>query len=208
MRRKAGTKTAEKHRASERVPDITPFQIAKISNLQNEIFLLETLMDNVPDSIYFKDRHSRFTRINRSAAVRFGVASPAHAIGLTDFDFFSDEHAAKARRDEQEIIRTGEPLVNVEEKETREDGEARWVSTTKLPLRDRDGKIVGTFGISRDITERKQAEEQLQRRAFYDPLTDLPNRALFLDRLQHLFHRSRRALGTSLFAVLYLDLDR
>ena len=98
--------------------------------------------------------------------------------------------------------------MNVEEKETRADGDARWVSTTKLPLRDRDGKIVGTFGISRDITERKQAEEQLERRAFYDPLTDLPNRALFLDRLQHLFHRARRALGNPLFAVLYLDLDR
>ena len=119
MRRRVGTKTAEKHRASEAVPDVTPFQIAEISNLQNEIFLLETLMDNVPDSIYFKDRHSRFTRINRSAAARFGVASPALAIGLTDFDFFSDEHAAKALRDEQEIIRTGQPLVNVEEKETR-----------------------------------------------------------------------------------------
>src|SRR3954447_12322097 len=166
-----------------------------IGRLQNEIFLLETLMDNVPDSIYFKDRHSRFTRINRSAAVRFGVASPAHAIGLTDFDFFSDEHAAKARRDEQEIIRSGEPLVNVEEKEIRADGDVRWISTTKLPLRDPDGKIVGTFGISRDITQRKEAEEELQRRAFYDPLTNLPNRALFLDRLQHLFHRARRALS-------------
>jgi diguanylate cyclase (GGDEF)-like protein/PAS domain S-box-containing protein len=208
MRRRAGTKTAQKPRAGEGVPDITPFQIAEISNLQNEIFLLETLMDNVPDSIYFKDRHSRFTRINRSAAARFGIASPALATGLTDFDFFSDEHAAKALRDEQEILRTGKPLVNVEEKEIRADGDVRWISTTKLPLRDPDGKIVGTFGISRDITQRKEAEAELQRRAFYDPLTELPNRALFLDRLQHLFHRARRALGNQLFAVLYLDVDR
>src|SRR5205085_9993416 len=66
----------------------------------------------------------------------------------------------------------------------------------------------GAFGISRDIRESNKAEEQLQRRAFYDPLTDLPNRALFLDRLQHMFRRARRALGSSLFAVLYLDLDR
>ena len=111
-------------------------------------------------------------------------------------------------RDEQEIIRTGQPLVNVEEKETLPTGEFRWVSTTKLPLRDRQGNIVGTFGISRDITERKKAGEQLQHQAFYDPLTDLPNRALFLDRLQHLFHRARRSLGNPRFAVLYLDLDR
>jgi len=193
-------KTAEHRRLSLPVTEISP--------LSDEIFLLETLMDNVLDSIYFKDRQSRFTRINRYAAARFGVADPALAVGRTDFDFFTKDHAAKALRDEQEIIRTGKPLVNVEEKETRADGDVRWISTTKLPLRNRHGKIVGTFGISRDITERKQAEEQLQHRAFYDPLTDLPNRALFLDRLQHLFHRARRALGNPLFAVLYLDLDR
>jgi diguanylate cyclase (GGDEF)-like protein/PAS domain S-box-containing protein len=180
----------------------------EISNLQNEIFLLETLMNNVPDYIYFKDLQSRFTRINDYAAERFGISDPALAVGRTDFDFFTDEHAAKALRDEQEIIRTGQPLVNVEEKETRPNGDVCWVSTTKLPLRDRKGNIVGTFGISRDISERKKAEEQLQRRAFYDPLTALPNRALFLDRLQHLFHRTRRALGNQLFALLYLDLDR
>ena len=150
-------------------------------------------MDNVPDTIYFKDLDSRFTRINQSAPQRFGVASPGQAIGRTDFDFFTDEHAVQALRDEQEIIRTGQPLVNVEEKETLPDGEVRWVSTTKMPLRDRVGNIVGTFGISRDITHRKTAEEQLQRRAFYDPLTDLPNRALFLDRLQHLFQPRRGA---------------
>src|SRR4029079_2198348 len=159
-------------------------------------------------SIYFKDLESRFTRINQYAAERFGIGNPADAVGHTDLDFFSAEHATKARRDEQEIMRTGQPLVNVEEKETRADGDVRWISTTKLPLLDRAGSIVGTFGISRDITERKMAEEQLARRAFYDPLTDLPNRALFLDRLQHMFHRARRALGNSLFAVLYLDLDR
>jgi diguanylate cyclase (GGDEF)-like protein/PAS domain S-box-containing protein len=165
-------------------------------------------MDTVLDSIYFKDLQSRFTRINRYAAARFGVANPALAVGRTDYDFFTEEHAAQAFRDEQEIMRTGQPLVNVEEKETLAGGEDRWVSTTKLPLRDRGGNIVGTFGISRDITARKKAEEQLQRQAFYDPLTDLPNRALFVERLKHLFQRSRRALGSPTFALLYLDLDR
>ncbi|HEY7376243.1 MAG TPA: EAL domain-containing protein [Polyangia bacterium] len=201
MRRRALPKPAQDRRA-------TVVAGSRISPLEDEISLLETLMDNVPDSIYFKDRQSRFTRINRYAAERFGVGDPALAVGRTDFDFFTEEHAAKALRDEQEIIRTGQPMVNVEEKEIRADGDVRWISTTKLPLRDRAGNIVGTFGISRDISERKAAEKQLQRRAFYDPLTDLPNRALFLDRLQHLFHRSRRALGNALFAVLYLDLDR
>src|SRR5204863_1940396 len=98
-----------------------PLADVDLAQLGDATFLLETLMDNVPDSIYFKDRQSRFTRINRYAAARFGVDSPALAVGRTDFDFFSEEHAAKALRDEQEIIRTGQPLVNVEEKETRAD---------------------------------------------------------------------------------------
>jgi diguanylate cyclase (GGDEF)-like protein/PAS domain S-box-containing protein len=182
--------------------------VAEIARLREELFLLETLMDNSPDSIYFKDRESRFTRVNRYAAARFGVAEPALAIGRTDFDYFTDEHAAQAFRDEQEIIRTGLPLVNVEEKETTPDGVVQWVSTTKMPLRDSDGNIVGTFGISRDITQRKEFEAQLEHQAFFDTLTQLPNRALFMDRLQHLFHRGRRPESNVLFAVIYLDLDR
>jgi diguanylate cyclase (GGDEF)-like protein/PAS domain S-box-containing protein len=200
MRRIAGPEIAD----GEPIDEV----IANTPRLEVETFLLETLMDNVPDAIYFKDRDSRFTSINRCQAARLGIAGPALAVGRTDFDFFTDEHAAQALRDEQEIIRTGQPLVNVEEKETLTNGEFRWVSTTKLPLRDRQGNIVGTCGISRDVTERKKAEEQLQHRAFYDPLTDLPNRALFIDRLQHLFNRRRRSLGSPMFAVLYLDLDR
>jgi diguanylate cyclase (GGDEF)-like protein/PAS domain S-box-containing protein len=188
--------------------ELPPDVLEVIGQLREEIFLLETLMDNVPDAIYFKDRQSRFTRVNRHAAAGYGIGSPAEAVGRTDADYFTDEHAAKALHDEQEIIRTGKPLVNVEEKETLPEGEVRWVSTTKLPLRDRGGHIVGTFGISRDITHRKKAEELLRRQAFYDPLTGLPNRALFFDRLQHLFQRGRRALGDSRFALLYLDVDR
>jgi len=190
------------------IVDEASFQKEEIARLKEELFLLETLMDNSPDSIYFKDRESRFTRINRYAAVRFGVNDPALAIGRTDFDYFTDEHAAQAFRDEQEIIRTGLPLVNVEEKETRPDGSVRWVSTTKLPLRDIKGNLVGSFGISRDITDRKEFEDQLERQAFFDVLTELPNRALFMNRLQHLFHRSRRIELDRLFAVLYLDIDR
>jgi diguanylate cyclase (GGDEF)-like protein len=88
------------------------------------------------------------------------------------------------------------------------DGSVRWVSTTKLPLRDAGGNIVGTFGISRDITQRKEFEDQLEHQAFHDTLTQMPNRALFMNRLRHLFQRAVRAEGQLLFAVLYLDVDR
>ncbi len=130
-------------------------------DLAEERHLFRTLMQNIPDKIYFKNLQSRFIRINM--AEHFGLADPAEAIGKSDFDFFTEEHARQAFADEQEVIRTGQPLVAKEEKETWPDGHETWVSTTKMPLRDAAGRIIGTFGISRDITARKHAEEQMHR---------------------------------------------
>jgi PAS domain S-box-containing protein len=126
-----------------------------------ERFLLKTLMDNLPDHIYFKDGESRFIAANRAMVALFGLEDPAHVLGKTDADLFAPEHAQAALRDEQEILRTGQPLVNMEEKETWPDGRETWVSTTKVPLRDPNGQIIGTFGLLRDITEKKRAEEKL-----------------------------------------------
>jgi PAS domain S-box-containing protein len=128
-----------------------------------EQFLMDTLMENIPDSIYFKDVDSRFLRVNRAMALRCVLADPADAVGKTDFDFFSREHAQEALEAEREIMRTGRPVVNLEEMETAPDRPTVWVSTTKMPLRDSSGAIIGTFGVSRDITPRKEAEEALRR---------------------------------------------
>src|SRR5580765_4779755 len=129
--------------------------------LHQERFLIETLMDHIPDHIYFKDQQSRFIRVNRAMAETFKLADPTEAVGKTDSDFFLAEHARQAFGDEQEIMRTGKPLVGREEKETWPDGSVTWVSTTKQCLHNDKGEIIGTFGLSRDITARKQAEEDL-----------------------------------------------
>jgi PAS domain S-box-containing protein len=125
--------------------------------------LLHTLMDNLPDNIYFKDRESRFTRNNKAHAKSFGLSDPAQAIGKTDSDFLTAERAQQAYNDEQEIIRTGVPLVGKEEKNVWPDGRVTWVLTTKMPRRDANGDIIGTFGASRDITELKRAEFQIRK---------------------------------------------
>jgi PAS domain S-box-containing protein len=131
------------------------------SELALERSLLHALMENIPDYIYFKDTESRFIRTNRAHARSFGLRDATEAIGKTDMDFFSEKHALKAYEDEQRIIRTGEPIVNVEEKETWPNRPDTWVLTTKMPLRDQERNIIGTFGISRDITEHKRAEEHI-----------------------------------------------
>lgn len=126
-------------------------------NLHDTRFLLKNLMENMTDHIYFKDVESRFIMVNRSFCEWTGLNSSG-VVGKTDFDLFAQAHAQQAYDDEQQIIVTGEPLVGVEEKETWPDGRITWVSTTKMPLRDADGEIIGTFGVSRDITEHKEAE--------------------------------------------------
>lgn len=125
--------------------------------LAQERFLMQTLMNNVPDAIYFKDRDSRFIRVNHALAALFGLSDPAEAVGKSDFDFFAEEHARQAYDDEQAIIERGRPLTK-EERETWVDRPDTWVSSTKVPMRDADGNPVGTFGISRDITAHKRAE--------------------------------------------------
>jgi len=130
--------------------------------LQQERYLLRALMDNLPHNIYFKDVQSRFLRINKALAAIFGLRDPSEAVGKTDLDFFTGEHGAQAMADEQGIVCTGQPLLDKEEKETWPDGHTTWVTTTKMPLYDDAGRIVGTFGISRDITEKKQADEAIR----------------------------------------------
>ncbi len=127
----------------------------------DEKSLLRQLLHSTPDHVYFKDREGRFLLINQSQSNIFGLDSPEDAVGKSDFDFFSAEHARQALDDEKHIMATGKPLVGIVEKETWPDGRITWASTTKEPLRDARGGIIGTFGISRDVTKRHEAEQKV-----------------------------------------------
>ena len=124
-------------------------------------FLLSAFLDQMQGAAYFKDLQGRFVLINRTLAKALKVGSPADAVGKSDFDFFTAEHAGQAFADEQEIVRTGRPLLDKEEKETWPDGRITWASTSKMPLRNKDGRVIGTFGFSRDVTQNRRMRETL-----------------------------------------------
>jgi PAS domain S-box-containing protein len=131
------------------------------NTLTYERHLMTSLLNTVPDQIYFKDNAHRFLRINPGLARRYGLQDASEAIGLSDADFFVPEHAKETAAIERQIMETGVPVIDLEEQEVWPDRPPTWNLTTKMPLRDVQGKVIGTFGISRDITARKRIEEQL-----------------------------------------------
>jgi len=131
-------------------------------NLFKEKSLFANFLDAVPEYVYFKDKQSRFIKVSRSLVKLHGVSGEADLLGKSDFDLFGNEHSQQAFRDEQTIIQTGEAMFNMIEKEDREDGSVTWVETSKMPLKDLNGQIIGTFGISKDISRIKELEIKLE----------------------------------------------
>jgi len=148
--------------------------------LQHERNLLRTLIDNWPDYIYVKDIEGRFIIGNTAVVRQLGFTSEDELIGKTDFDLFPHELATRYFAEEQAILQSGKGIYNYEGPtvDVNKEEKERWVMTTKVPLWDTQGKIIGTVGIGRDITERKQIEESLRRernllRTLIDNLPDL-----------------------------------
>ncbi|MDP3118889.1 MAG: EAL domain-containing protein [Sulfuricurvum sp.] len=175
--------------------------------------LLKRIIDTVPIRIFWKDRQSRFLGCNRLFAQDAGLESEADFIGKTDYDFSWKNEAKDYIKDDQEVIKSGIKKLNFEEKQTKQDGSQMWLSTSKVPLMDSNGNVVGILGAYSDITAQKDAmnaiqaaRDELGYQAQHDPLTDLPNRVLYMDRLNHAMKKVERSQKK--LAVMFIDLDR
>jgi sigma-B regulation protein RsbU (phosphoserine phosphatase) len=131
--------------------------------LEEERNLLRRVIDSLPDSIYVKDAEGRYLLGNVSHASRLGLASPAQAVGRKSGDFFREEVARGFQADDEQVMMTGQSIINRHESVGEGHGALQWLSTTKVPLRDAQGRTIGVIGIGRDITARKNAEEKLAR---------------------------------------------
>jgi len=177
-----------------------------LPNALNDAFLFGALMETTADSIYFKDRECRLLRVSRKMAKDLGFSDPAELVGKTDIDLFGEAFGEGTRLDDIRIMDMDRPIIGLIESRQLEDGRMNWTLTTKLPLHDESGAVIGLVGITREINEIRQTEVALQHLATHDTLTDLPNRFLLVDRLGQLLARARRS-GT-VFAVLFMDIDR
>lgn len=183
-----------------------------IQRLSDERDLLHALMDNMPDSIYFKDASLRFTRINQAYSELLTLTDPGQAVGKRLSELGSGGSAGKIEAEEKQILTTGKPIIN--NIETTGNGSSTfWFSTTKMPIKGDSGKPSGLVMVSRDVTdyhkmmlELETAREHEHYLAYHDALTDLPNRKLLYDRLEHAIALAKR--HDQQLAVLFLDLDK
>lgn len=163
------------------------------------------LMENTEDSIYFKDRECRLLRVSRRMALNLGFSDPSELVGKTDIDLFGESFGRRTYMEDLRIMESGEPIIGLVESRRMEDSETNWTLTTKVPLHDASGSVIGLMGITREINELKRTELDLQHLATHDQLTGLPNRYLLIDRMsQTLAHAER---SRSIFAVFFLDVD-
>jgi len=192
--------------ANERLQGEVARHLNSKRSWDEERSLLMALINQVPDYLFVKDTNSRYILANRAVSVDLGRANPEDMIGKSDFELHSFEVAQHFFTDDRQVMQSGQPKLDIEEFMVDVSGTKKWLSTSKVPLRNDRDEITGLIGVARDVTRRKQAEEQVNFLAFHDMLTGLPNRSLFADRLDQALAGLRR--GGSRVALLYVDLDR
>jgi len=189
----------------------------KPAELLSDSEIIKTLMSTSDDMIYFKDIDSKYFLNNKAHALRLGMSDPRELVGKCDDDFYPKEVANRLRQDELEIIKTGIPIVNKMEQTMNASNNLLCMSTSKYPLFDRDRKIIGTWGISRDMANLVRAEEELaiantklKSLSLTDELTGLYNHRHFYDSLEiaiAIFARKRLGGFTADFCLVILDID-
>ncbi|OHB73165.1 MAG: hypothetical protein A2V70_18085 [Planctomycetes bacterium RBG_13_63_9] len=204
---RVAARTAELGNANEELKREVAERRRAEEDLAYERFLLATLMEHSPDFIYFKDAESRFIRLSKALVKYLRVNDASEVIGKTDSDFFDSRRAEEYLADEREVMRAGKSVVDKEEEQTWPNGRLTWLSTSKVPLHSAEGEVIGTFGISRDITLRKRAEEVLRdSQALYSSLVEnLPVQVLRKDlegRFTFANESFCRSLGVPLEAII------
>ncbi len=183
--------------------DITEHK-SNLEKLQKSEARLRAILDNVPYLIWQKDMDGRFVAVNKAFFNTTGQAHIQEVLGKTDLDLWPQKLAEKYRADDAEVLSTRKQKLT--EEMFTDKGEIHWVETFKAPIMDRDGNLLGTTGFAQDVTTRKNAEGKIRHLAHYDPLTDLPNRTLFSDRLQQALAIAKR--DRSRLALMFIDLDK
>ena len=168
-------------------------------------WILNALMENAGDSIYIKDKECRLWRVSRKMSNDLGFENPEEIYGKTDIDLFGEEYGSKTIIDDRQVMDTGQPKLGLIESYLEKNGETNWTSTTKMPLRNDEGQIVGLLGITREINELKNSEMSFQWLATHDPLTSLANRFLLMDRIEQAANHAKR--NRCIFSLLFIDLD-
>jgi diguanylate cyclase (GGDEF)-like protein/PAS domain S-box-containing protein len=179
-------------------------QAKQVKNtLEETLIRQKAILDNIPDMAWLKDEKGRFILMNPAFAAASGIETE-ELIGKTDFDFWPPEFAQRFVDDDKFVMKSGERKI-IEEPRVHNDGETVWIETIKSPIYGADGRVIGTTGISRDITERKLAAEKLRELAIMDSLTGLFNRRHFIELSEREFNRSSR-YGKDL-SMMMMDID-
>ena len=124
--------------------------------------MLQSVLDTIPQRVFWKDKNSVFLGCNRQNARDAGFSDPAQMVGKTDFDYTTRDVAELYRADDRQVMETGEGRINYEEPQVRPDGSTAWLRTSKVPLRDKERNVVGVLGTYEDITEYKRSQEALR----------------------------------------------
>ena len=183
--------------------DLTELKLAK-QEVDRQKARLLSVMKAMPDMVFLKDPEGVYQACN-PVFERLVGRREADLIGLTDFDLISTAEAERFRKYDLRAMQATQPLIYEETLTFVADGYRGQFETIKIAMRDAEGAVTGVLGVCRDITDRKRAEQEIERLAFYDPLTGLPNRRLLLDRLQRSIVLSQRTRQQG--ALLFIDLD-